>query len=260
MIHTTRVLAAVFAALISAVAAAPVAAQQADTVDVPVGSSVVDFSKHAQSTSRAVQQRMMNGALTPMPAVLWKFTFVDSGALHLLLVHPSPENPGQQGPPPSTTVFDRRTLALREIRNDATSKTMITVDGVHITGEMPRGPGVMAPVDVTLPQPAFFAPLSDLLVESLQPKLGRVYRANLWSPGRPSSEKHLYAFVRREDVNVLGKTHHGAWVIEDRSADGKTLNGTMWVIDGEPHLVRWIFYGPDGAVTSQLDQEVAASR
>ena len=229
-----------------------------DTVDVAVGSKVVDYSGHSPGVTRAVQSRTMDGQTSAVPPILWKFTFIDSGA-PLLLVHSDPEQAGAPGRGPSVTyVFDRKTVAVRAIRNDADGKPMLTFDGAHIAGQV-MGPNGPAPLDVTLSSAAFFKPLADLVVESLPAKQGVVYRVPLWSPPGSTIETHLYEAVRREDITVLGKTYKQANVIEDRSADGKMLYGTLWVVDGEPHLVRWIINMPNGA-TINLDQEVAPKR
>lgn len=229
-----------------------------DTVDVPVGSKVVDFSRHAPGTTRAFQSRTLDGQTSTIPPFLWRFTFIDSGG-PLMLAHSDPEQPGAAPRGPSMTyVFDRRTVALRAIRNDADGKPLVTFDGAHIVGQL-MGPGGAMPIDVTLSSAAFFKPLADLVVESLPAKPGVVYRVPLWSPPGSTIETHLYEAVRREDVTVLGKTYSKANVIEDRSADGKTLYGTLWIVDGEPHLVRWLINMPNGA-TINLDQEVAPKK
>src|SRR3569833_2794635 len=111
---------------------------------------------------------------------------------------------------------------------------MLTFEGAHNAGQV-MGPHGPAPHDVTLSSAAVFKPLADLVVESLPAKQGGVYRVPLWSPPGSTIETHLYEAVRREDITVLGKTYKQANVIEDRSADGKMLYGTLWVVDGEPH-------------------------
>jgi hypothetical protein len=245
----------VFVLLVALVTHAPVAhGQRKDTVDVPVGSSVVDFSRHSPGVTRTLQSRTADGQTSTLPPILWKFTFADSAG-PLLFVHSDPETAGAMpGRGPSVTyVFDRKTLALRTIRNDADGKAMLSFDGGHIVGQM-MAPGGPMPVDVTLSGAAFFKSLADLVVESLSARPGVVYRVPLWAPPATSAETHLYEAVRREDVTVLGKTYKQANVIEDRSADGQTLFGTLWVVDGAPHLVRWVINTPNGGVIT-LDQE-----
>lgn len=230
-----------------------------DTVDVAVGSKVVDFSHHSASVTRTHQSRTMGGETSALPPILWKFTFLDSAG-PILLVHSDPEQAGampNRGPS-MTYVFNRKTLALSAIRNDADGKAMLSLDGAHIVGQMPSPNGPM-PIDLTLSSAAFFKPLADLVIESLPAKPGVVYRVPLWSPPGSNVETHLYETVRREDVTVLGKTYKQAKVIEDRSADGKTLYGTLWVVDGAPHLVRWIINMPNNGVVT-LDQEAAPGR
>lgn len=231
-----------------------------DTVDVSVGSKVVDFSKHSAGVTRTLQSRTAGGQTSTLPPILWKFTFVDSAG-PILLVHSDPEQPGtmpNRGPS-MTYVFNRKTLALRAIRNDEDGKPMLSFDGAHIVGQMPSPNGLM-PIDVTLSSAAFFRPLSDLVIESLPAKPGVVYRVPLWAPPGATVETHLYENVRREDITVLGKTYKQAKVVEDRSADGKTLLGTLWLIDAAPHLVRWVINMPNNNGVVTLDQEAHSGR
>jgi hypothetical protein len=230
-----------------------------DTVDVTPGSRVIDFSKHAPSTSRTAQFRIANGQTTPMPVVLWKFAFSDTGGRPLVHVRSEPEQPsaGPPGAPPVYVVLDRKTLALRGLHMGAAPgpHADLTVVGNTIKGEMP-GPGRLDTVNITLPNPPFYGPLIDLVFESLPHKPGVVYRVPMWRPGAPGNEVRLYETVRREDVDVLGATHRQAAVIEERSADGSKLLSTAWLIDKPPFLVRWNINRPDGS-TLRMDQEEA---
>jgi hypothetical protein len=246
----------VFVALMSLASQSSMAqGSRKDTVDVSVGSKVVDFSKHSAGLTRTLQSRTSGGQTSTLPPILWKFTFADSGG-PMLFVHSDPERPGSMPNrgPSMTYVFNRKTLALRAIRNDETGKPMLSFDGGRIVGQMPTPNGLM-PIDVTLSSAAFFRPLSDLVVESLPAKPGVVYRVPLWAPPGSNVETHLYETVRREDITVLGKTYKQAKVVEDRSADGKTLLGTLWLIDAAPHLVRWVINMPNNNGIITLDQE-----
>src|SRR3954468_5810284 len=106
------------AALLIALGASSLGAQAPkaapDTVDVTPGSRVVDFSRHTPSTSRTAQFREVNGQTTPMPVVLWKFAFSDTGGRPLLHVRSELEQPpaGPPGPPSVYVILDRKTLAL----------------------------------------------------------------------------------------------------------------------------------------------------
>lgn len=253
MPHSSLLVAALGVALASGAAAQ---SARADTVDVAVGSPLVDFSKHRPGTTRTIQQVTTDGRTTTVPPFLWKFAFVDTGPRPLLLAHSEPEQPNPNAPHQPTYVFDRKTLVLRALL-DATQAPIVTSDGATIRGSVPGRGGPM-PIDVTLPSPAFYGPLVDLVAESLPWKTGVVYRVPQWRPGATSAELHLYRAVRREDMTVLGKTFPRAWVVEDRDASGTTLLGTLWLTDGPPHLIRWIINGPNGTVI-QLDQEVAPS-
>jgi hypothetical protein len=256
--HTTLG-AALFLSLLAVARSDAQATARPDTIDVPVGSPLVDFSKHRPGASIAYQE-MTSGAPTGPSggAVTWRFTFADSGATSLLLVRPEPERLPPGAPRPAVTVFDRSTLAMLRTLDPATLAPRIMVDGgTHVHGQVmsPNGP---VAIDATLDRPAFYAPLADLVAESLPRRLGMVYRLPMWGMPRASIETHLYEMVRREDVTVRGKSYPQAWVLEDRSTDGRLL-GTMWLTDGPPNLVRWLINRPDGAVL-RLDQEAVDSR
>jgi hypothetical protein len=227
-----------------------------DTVDVTVGSRYVDFSKHTPSTSRTAQFRVVNGQATPMPIVLWKFAFTDTGGRALLHVRSEAEQPsaGPAGGPSMHAIFDRKTLALRGVRMGAAPGPHGSFDvvGNTIRGEM-SGPGRTDTVNVTLPTPPFFSPLIDLVFESLPHKPGVVYRVPQWRPGASTNEVRLYETVRREDMEILGHKHPQATVMEERGPDGKLLS-TAWLIDRAPFLVRWEISLPDGS-SLRMDQE-----
>jgi len=257
MFHSarTRAVAVIGAALVVLTTAAR--AQAPDTVDVAPGSRLVDFSRHVPGVTRAVQRMSMGAEQRSLPPVLWTFTFSDSGARKLLVVTSAPEQPSAAGPRMPTFVFDRATLALVATRDPETGAPLLTMDGTHVSGDMPSPAGATH-VDTRLAQPAFFRPLADLLVESLPRRLGAVYRVPLWGPPAMTVETHLYSIVRRENVTVLGRTYPNAWMVEDRSVDGSSLFGTLWLVDGTPQLVRWIINQPNGA-TMVLEQEPVAS-
>lgn len=240
-----------------AVTATTAPAQTPDTIDVPLGSNYVDFSKHTPGSTRAFQ-RMTRGATTrSLPPVRWTFEFDDKGPQKLLIVRSEPDQPNPRAPRSPVYVFDRTTLALLETRDAASGATQVKVDGAHVSGTMmsPAGPRT---IDATLTRPAFLGPLADLLVESLPRKVGVVYRAPTWAPPEMTIMTHLYKFVRREDVTVLGKTYPKAWVVEDRNEDGARLLSTLWLVDASPNLVRWLINMPNGAVIT-LEQEAIDS-
>lgn len=233
------------------------ASARRDTIDVAVGSPLVDFSKHRPGASVAYQEMTGTPTAAPGGAVTWRFSFVDTGATHLLLVQPEPERMPPGAPRPAVTVFDRRTLAVLQTLDPVTSAPRIVVDGgTHVHGQVPSPNGPVT-IDATLSKPAFYAPLADLVAESLPRRLGAIYRLPMWGMPRPAIETHLYEMVRREDVTIRGKSYQQAWVLEDRSADGRLL-GTMWLTDGPPNLVRWLINRPDGSVL-RLDQEAIDS-
>lgn len=225
-----------------------------DTVDVKVGSSLVDFSKHQPAAQRTFQTVTMNGQTRSAPPLVWTFRFDDSGGEPRMFVSSKVEGAATQGPPPTVLEFNRRSVALKHVLAEDGKTVMLTVDGVSVKGEYP-GPAGNRPVDLNLDEPAFFGPLADLLAESLPRRMGVVYRVPLWTPGPKPFEYRLYQFVRQEDVEVRGRSYPQAWVLEDRSTDG-TLMSTMWLVDGPPELVRWVLNRPGGPMV-KLEQEPA---
>ena len=194
-----------------------------DTVDVAVGSPLVNTSGVVPHRARTLMSRTTNGVAASGPEFFWTFAFPDSAGVSYF--HIESAMGGQLN-----TVFmlDRKTLAP-----------------LRINGAAPP-----------LPAPAFLGGLADLLVEALPRRIGTVYRANIWRRGMSNVETHLFETTSREDITVLGHAHKQAWVVEDRSADGATLFGRMWLVGVAPYLVRWTINNPDGSVT-QLDQELA---
>lgn len=245
-------------AVLALTAASPCSARTCngppDTVDVKVGSTLVDFSEYRPAAQRAFQSVTMNGETRTMPPLVWTFTFDDSGGEPRLMVRSKSEGAAPQGPPRMVYAFDRKSLALRQMLAEDGTTVMLTVDGVSVRGEVPA-PGGTRPVDLTLDEPAFFSPLADLVAESLPRRTGVVYRLPMWSTSPTPFEYRLYQFVRQEDVEVLGRSYPKAWVLEDRSADGMLMS-TMWLVDGPPELVRWVINAPGGR-TVELEQEPA---
>lgn len=241
------------------IAALPVAAQTRggapDTVDVKVGSNLVQFPKEQPAAQRSIATMTMNGQSRTMPVMVFSYRYDDSGSVPLMTVTGKPESTGDQGgPPPTVSVFDRNTLALKQMLSADESTVLLTMNGASVHGQVP-GPGGSRQVDLTLSEPAFVKGLADLVAESLPRRKGVVYRLPLWSLSGAAVEYHLFQFVRQEDVEVLGKSYPSAWVMEDHNPDG-TLAGTMWLVNGPPRLVRWILNRP-GGVTVNLEQEPA---
>jgi hypothetical protein len=229
-----------------------------DTVDIAVGSKALDFSAHIPGTTRTYQEMTMGTQKRTAPPIIWRFTTVDTGGAHLLIVRGGPEQSVPNMPAQPEFVFDRQTMTLKQSRDPVTLAPQLSVDGTHVHGQT-IGPNGPVPIDATLTTPAFFAPLADLVTESLPRKLGVVYRVPLWDVRTPGITTHLYQMVRREEVTILGKTYHDAWVLEDHNADGSKLLGTMWLVDASPFLVRWVINLPTGGVV-RLDQEAVDSR
>lgn len=90
-----------------------------DTVDVKVGSPLVDFSGHKLGAQRAVSTVTRNGQTRSMPPLVWTFRLDETGGKPRLLVRGTPETPPSAGgpmtAPPTTTVLDRTSLAFLQL-------------------------------------------------------------------------------------------------------------------------------------------------
>ena len=236
------------------------AAHTADTIDVPVGSPLIDGRRMTAFTTHLQVHRMIEGTSTLVQEARNTITFGDSAGRAVTRVVSNGEVRGPNGTRAAVSnfTFDRRTLELLSASLPGPNGSMIVRNdgqGLHLSMR-----GAAAPMDVPLSQRSFYGPWSDYVVEELPMREGAVYRVALWRPaGSPTAmtasvEKHLYVVRGREDVEVFGKTHK-AWIVDDRTEDGSKLLGTMYIVDGPPKLVRWTINTPDGS-TVQIDQEV----
>lgn len=201
-------------ALVLIIAAQSIEAQ--DTVDVPVGSSLINWKLEHPYRSRFQ---------------IWQVKGRDSTLL-------------AKG---SNNVTHRDTLMLMYADADERGP-----DGkmAHDTGTMTFGLQTLAfrgPPDTARSASAFFGPAADIVVEFLPRRLGVVYRVRLWFPGAPSDETHLYETRERKgDV----------WIVEDRRAGTDKVASRLWLIDRPPYMLRWTFYNaPDSGSVVHASQE-----
>lgn len=235
----------------------------ADTIDVGVGSPLIDGARMRSFTTRIRTFRVAGADPALVSEATNVITLGDSAGVPVVRVRSSGWSMGPKGRIESTTdfTFDRATLALRGMVSRAAdgSERALHADGRSVEMVVPL-PNGAPPLRTALATPGFYGPWSDFVVEELPRRVGTVYRVHLWrpapQPGGPPrivEETHLYTVARREDVAVLGKTYRQAWVIEDRLAGNDALAGTMWIVDGPPNLVRWLIAMPDGSAL-RVDQ------
>ena len=267
--HPLRQVIALVVTSLCSVTATPatqtLAAISGDTTDVPVGSALVDGTHLRPYAMHLQVHRTSGGQTTLVQEATNTIAPADPANASLLHVTGTGEalTPAGRAPITIDITFDRRTLALLDSRQTTPrGEAILRARDLEVAAHAPTPAG---PKDVTLrlTRPAFYGPWVDLVVEELPMRLGATYRVDTWQPAmRPGSglavteETHLYVVRAREDVEVFGATHRQAWVVEDRSADGATLLGRMWIIDAAPRLVRWTIYAPNGD-TTVIDQELA---
>lgn len=233
----------------------------ADTVDVPVGSDLIDGARARAHVVHAEQLRLSGDSAVSMAAMTWTIASRDSAGVRLRTVHgegDSPRPDGSIGHPSIDYTLDLGTLAPRTFnvhqRGGGPGPVLsLTFDGASVRGDRSTG-GSAQPVDVTLPRAAFLASLADLVAEALPRRTGSVYRVLMWQPGMGEPVTHLYQTLGREDVDVLGVTYRGAWIVVDKGTDGAEL-GRMWMVDHPPYMVRWNFVTPTGD-RMRLDQRL----
>jgi hypothetical protein len=239
-----------------------------DTVDVPVGSPVLDTKSMQAFATHLLVHQIANGSETLMQEATNTIVFGDSAGRPVIRVGSVGEGmtPAGKAALSSHFTFDRKTLALVAMQNTTPRGDLsVAVNGLSIEVTVPT-PGGPQRMSMQLSAPAFFAQWSDYVVEELPKRQGTVYRVRLWRPAmQPGAaphvveETHLYTIAGREDIEVLGKLHRKAWVIEDRVVGQPGLAGRMWVIDNAPKLVRWVVVGPGGSET-RIDQELVTTR
>jgi len=209
----------------------PIRAQDAastlpDTIDVVIGSPLIDW-QHARPYSSRFRGVLMSAHdSTILFSMTNEVTHYDSGGVPLIRVYTEGDQAGPNGVLKWTHgafVLHRRTLAF-----------------YGSTGEGAL-PGKAQPNP-----PAFYGPAADILVEFLPRRVGVVYRAKMWQPGAPAIETHLYETRGQEDIEAFGKRYQKAWVIEDKDAASGRLASRMWLIPDPPYMVRWEFFDVPG--------------
>ena len=207
-----------------------------DTVDVPVGSPLVDMRAWRPYTGHVQIAKITNGKVTPLLDARFVTVFRDSAGAPLMFMHSS------TGPHTSGFVFDRHTLAPWAVIQPCgvTRFHGTTIDGSQCQGDKP------VPIHVNLKTAAFIGDAADLVVEALPRRTDVVYRVVVWK-GNDSTETHLYRTTGREDVHVGGRLYRRAWVVDDYLAGTTAPSSRLWLIDKPPYMVRWVFYNAPAA-------------
>ena len=239
-----------------------------DTVDVVVGSSLVDTKGFVDHSTRVVGTMLAGDSSKRTQTMTTRLTLGDSAGIAngVLRIHSEFESlPGAAGPPGRRVedlTVDRATLAPIAIHRESVTgppmKISIAFDGTRVRGQRAMG-GQEQPIALELTEPSFLASGIDYVIERLPMREGVVYRIPVFQPGAPASERRLYRVVDKEALDVLGAHYAEAWRVEEHAADGRQL-GTMWIVKGEPsYLVRWDFaVGP--AQTFRLEQALVSGR
>jgi hypothetical protein len=205
---------------------AALAAFGVDTVDVPVGSPLVDMHAWRPYRGRMEVVQITDGKVTPVFQAALNTVFRDSAGEPLMYMRSWSNIPGSSDS--GLLVFNRQTLAPRQ------------VDSLHVHQRTP----------------AFLAGAADLVVEVLPRRTDVVYRVALWQPGSDSTEIHLYRTTGREDVRVHGTLYH-AWVVEDRLARTHALASRLWIIKEPPYMVRLLAFNvPKAGSEVRVEQQL----
>jgi hypothetical protein len=238
-----------------------------DTVDVVVGSALVDTRSFVDHSTRIVGTRVTADSSTRMQTMTTRLTLGDSAGFPagVLRIHAEFEAlPGTGGPPGKRIedlTVDRRTLAPYAIRREAlggpSQRMSVAFNGRSVRGSRAAG-GQEQPFTLELSEPAFYGAGIDYVIERLPLRADVVYRIPVYQPGTPASERRLYRVVGKEALDVMGTHHPEAWRVEEHAADGRQL-GTMWIVKGEPsYLVRWDFI-MSPTTTFRLEQQLVTA-
>lgn len=177
-----------------------------DTVDVPVGSSLINWKLERPYRSQFHVWQVTGHDSTLLADGSNTITHRDTAGMSQMLMYSDANERGPDGKMAhgtDTMTFDLHTLAF-------------------------RGPPA-SPRSAS----AFFGPTADVVVEFLPRRPGVVYRLRLWFPGASSDETHLYE-TRGHD--------HDVWMVEDRQASTGKVASRLWLVDRPPYMLRWTFY------------------
>ncbi|MDQ6769606.1 MAG: hypothetical protein M3Z54_06425 [Gemmatimonadota bacterium] len=238
-----------------------------DTIDVPVGSVIVDMSDFTDHGTLIVGNRMSGGTATHVLDMTTRLTTGDSVGLpgRVLRIHSEQDRvAGPFGPPGGKQIedltLDRQSLAVRAWHThpaEGMGRTgYATFNGSTVRGSLNMG-GKEQQVAFDLSEPAFYGPGIDYVIEHLPMRAGAVYRLPVFRPGDRFIQRRLYHVVGTEAIDALGVHHPNAWRVEELSPDGKQQLSTLWIVHGTPsYLARWD-YGTDPTSMLRLEQKLA---
>jgi hypothetical protein len=240
----------------------------ADTIDVPVGSAIVDMSDFSDHGTVIVGNRFNGATGTHVLDMTTRLTTGDSAGLpgRVLRIHSEQERvsvpgmPGPSGRQLEDLTLDRKSLAVyswyTHPAEDEGPTGYATFNGPAVRGKLTMGTGERQ-IAVDLTEPAFYGPGIDYVIEHLPMRAGAVYRLPVFQPGAPAVQKRLYHVVGAEAIDALGVHHPRAWRVEEFSPDGKQQLSTLWIVHGTPsYLARWD-YGTDPTSMLRLEQKLA---
>lgn len=234
----------------------------ADTVDVAVGSPLIDMTSFIDHGTRVVGTRLSGDSSVHAMEMTTRLTLGDSAGIAggVLRIHSEADALAGLQPPGHRTedvTLDRKTLAPYAVHRASEGNgphATLAFNGTQVRGVRAMG-GPEQPVSVDLTERAFYGPGVDYVLERLPLRAGVVYRIPIFNPGPGTAERRLYPVVGTEAVDVMGSHHAKAWRVDELAADGRRL-GTLWIVKGEPsYLVRWdIAMQPSG--TFRLEQQL----
>jgi hypothetical protein len=215
--------------------------QSPDTVDVAVGSRLIDGQRARPYASRFRGVQIAGRDSTVLFAMTNEVSHFDSSGVPLVRVVAAGDEADASGtlkPAHGTFLLNRLTLAF----------FAATGDGAPPASAYPASP-------------AFYGPAADIPVEFLPRRLGVVYRLQLWQPGVAAPETHLYETVGRGRVEAFGRQYDSAWVVEDRRAGSGKLASRMWLTSDPPYMVRWVFLdAPTAGARVEVSQELTRTQ
>ncbi|MDQ6769602.1 MAG: hypothetical protein M3Z54_06405 [Gemmatimonadota bacterium] len=229
----------------------------ADTIDVPVGSAIVDMSDFTDYGTVIVGNRFNGAAGTHVLDMNTRLTTGDSAGLpaRVLRIHSEQQRlavPGMFGPPAGRHIedltLDRKSLAVYSWHTHpaegAGRAGYATFNGTAVRGKLTMGAGEQQ-IAVDLTEPAFYGPGIDYVIEHLPMRAGAVYRLPVFQPGAPDVQRRLYHVAGTEAVDAMSVHHPNAWRVEEFSPDGKRQLSTLWIVRGTPsYLARWDYAIP----------------
>lgn len=237
--------------LLSAVILTPfrLAAQQADTVTLNVGSPLVDGRMYKPHSAAVTTSLVRNDTVLQSRKFTISLHVTTRNAIPAFQVlYDYPDDPSAK----SEVILDLRTLALVHLDDrDSRGRVLVAdVDGRHVTGEFRAAQdSAVEHLDFTLDVPSYYFPFLDAGINATT--LVRAERAfTLPTFGFASSDRrtdwHTYRVAARDTLRVRGR-RLDAWVIEE-NWHGRYATRKIWITKELPYLPLVETHYPDGSV------------